>query len=522
MRHTLRCRWPTVVALAGLAIFLFVSLRHLDSVPQVYEDEPWQASTAYKLATRGVFGSDLFAGFMHMDERYYGFMPLHPFLLAAIFKFAGTDRMLGEARLETVALTAATLILTYALGSRLFSKPVGGVAVLVLVLVRWTGLTYIQLTGIPLVDFARIARYDPLVPVLGLASLHVYISARNRQSLPLYAASGILASASGLAHVYGLFWIPALVMLTILDRPASLARCVALFAVGALLPWLPYAAYVLNDLPDWRGQIAVYASRFELLNPHWYVNNILEEFHRYGPGLGPFGPAWLLRPGVWFLAVALPLSLFALARRALAGDVSARTLVVPSLTFPVLFALLITLKLVNYTLIELPLFALAVAWGSVSLWQRPLPGVGLAAPRLLLIALGAGIAIEGAFALARIDSATATPYPVFASEVRQLIPPGARVLGLHTYWIGLEDFDYRSFLVPLNEADLGVPLDQALDAVDPDVVLLDPRMRTYFESLPPGGDAERFETWLARHSAREIGRIDDPTYGQMIVYLLKR
>jgi hypothetical protein len=106
--------------------------------------------------------------------------------------------------------------------------------------------------------------------------------------------------------------------------------------------------------------------------------------------------------------------------------------------------------------------------------------------------------------------------------MRQLIPRGARVLGLHTYWFGLEDFDYRSFLVPLNWADLGVPLDQALDEVDPDVVLLDTRTRAYFDSLPPGGDGTRFSAWLDKHSARELGRIDDPTYGLMTVYLLSR
>ena len=83
-------------------------------------------------------------------------------------------------------------------------------------------------------------------------------------------------------------------------------------------PWLPYAAYVLVDLPDWRGQTAIYASRFELLNPAWYLNNLLQEYHRYGPGLGSPGPGWLSRPGFWSLLVALPVSLLALTRRALA------------------------------------------------------------------------------------------------------------------------------------------------------------------------------------------------------------
>src|SRR6266849_4959313 len=135
---------PGLVALAAACVFLVTSQRHLDVVPQVYEDEPWQASTAYKLLTSGVFGSDLFAGFYNMDQRYYGFMPLHPLLLAGFFRVLGPG--LVQARLESVTLSLLTLLLTFALGARLFSAWVGAIAVVLLVLVRWTGLTYVQLT----------------------------------------------------------------------------------------------------------------------------------------------------------------------------------------------------------------------------------------------------------------------------------------------------------------------------------------------------------------------------------------
>jgi hypothetical protein len=329
----------------------------------------------------------------------------------------------------------------------------------------------------------------------------------------LFLASGIFAGLAGLAHVYGLFWVPALLLLALWDRQHAIPA--SLIAVGAVLPWLPYAAYVLSDLPDWRGQTLIYADRFELLNPAWYANNLLNEFHRYGPGLGPPGLGWLLRPGFWFLLVALPLSLVALVRRALACDSAARAIVVPALLFPLLFALFITLKLVNYTLIELPLFALAVAWGLSSLWRRLKPA------RPLLVLAGVAVGLEGVAALTTLERTVPnlTPYPTYVAEVRQFIPPGARVLGLHTYWLGMQDLSYRSFLVPLNWADLGEPLDQALEDVDPDVVLLDARMRAYFASVPDGA---RFNSWLTDHSARLLGEVDDPTYGLMQVYGVSR
>jgi hypothetical protein len=317
--------------------------------------------------------------------------------------------------------------------------------------------------------------------------------------------------------VYGLFWVPALLVLGVWDGQR---RLTGLIALGAVLPWLPYAAYVLGDLPDWRAQMAIYATRFELLNPAWYAANLLDEYHRYGPGLGPPGRAWLARPGFWLALVVLPASLVGLARRAVAGDAAARAVVVPGVLFPVLFGLTITLKLVNYTLIELPLFAVAMAWGVNTAWRwrwSPLPRV--------VIGLGvAAVAVEGGLALVQLDRAAdvLTPYSTFVDEVRQLVPPGSRVLGLHSYWLGFQDYDYRSFLVPLNLADLGMPLDQALTDVDPDVVLLDARMRTYFESPDAAGDDARFESWLAQHDARLIGSVDDPTYGLMQVYGVNR
>src|SRR5438270_13817398 len=185
-----------------------------------------------------------------------------------------------------------------------------------------------------------------------------------------------------------------------------------------------------------------------------------------------------------------------LVRQALVhADPAARAIVVPAILLPVLFALTIKLKLVNYTLIELPIFAVAIAWGARRLW---LSRQTWARPWIAIV--GAGLMLEGAVQLVRLEQAaqTTTPYPTFIAAVRQYLPPGARILGLHTYWFGLQDFDYRSFLVPLNLADEGVPLDEALARVDPDIVLVDPRMREYFAARELTADRDRFLSWLAR------------------------
>jgi 4-amino-4-deoxy-L-arabinose transferase-like glycosyltransferase len=373
-KHFAALRVSSWLATAGLAalllLYLTISLRHLAIVPRVYEDEPWQASTGWKLATQGVFGSNMFAGFYGMDQRYYGYMPIHPLLLAVIFRVAGVGLL--QARVEPVLLGLLVLVLTYALARRLFDERVGLLAVLLLLGVRLTTLTPSQLSGILFLDIARIARYDMAVPVFGLAALHTYLSARARGGRLRYVVAGGLVGLSGLAHLYGLFWLPALTLIALWDGRGqpfrnTLARA-GWLALGCALPWLPYAAYVLGDLESWRGQTRAYADRFDLLNARWYLENVQREPLRYAPGLPP-GLERLLRVGFWGALVALPLALGALIYRGLRGDESARTLAVPALLFPLLFALLIRLKLMNYLVAFLPLWSLAVAWGGVALWD---------------------------------------------------------------------------------------------------------------------------------------------------------
>jgi hypothetical protein len=267
-------------------------------------------------------------------------------------------------------------------------------------------------------------------------------------------------------------------------------------------------AYVLGDLPEWHAQVSGYADRFGLLDPRFYVSNLLDEPHRYGPGLGSPGPGWLLRPGFWTLLVLVPASVAGLARQP-----AARAIVVPAILLPVLFALLLRLKLVNYTLTFQPVLAIAAAWGVLEAFRR-LPARG----RLLGGVVALAVVAEGVGRLALLGSLPATPYATFIARVHRTIPAGARVVGLHNYWFGFEDTDYRSFVVPLAWMDPGgLPLDQGLDRLAPDAVLLDDRMRTYL-SYDPRARAG-FEAWLTTSGARLADQVDDPTYGLMQIYV---
>lgn len=507
------------VLLAGLvAAYLVISLRGLDVVPAVYPDEPWQASTGWKLATEGVFGSDMFAGLHGMERRYYGYLPIHPMLLAITFGLAGLG--LFQARLEAVTMGLLTLLLTWLLGRRLFGGRIATLAVAILLFVRLTFLTRYQLSGILLLDMARIARYDMVVPVFGLASLHAYLTAARRQHPALYALAGALAALAGLSHLYGAFWIIVLAALAGWNRAAW--RNIVMLGVGFVIPWLPYGAYVLGDPQAWAAQTRGYAPRFDLLNPGWYWSNLLNERFRYAQGLGSPGFSYLLRPGLWVTAVGLPTAVFLLTRRAVRGDRAARAVVVPLFVFPPLFAMLIWMKLVNYLVTVVPMAALAMAWGATALWRWSGEEVGRRWIRVACVALSIAVVAEGAGRIAALEAARAraSPYADFITAVRVHIPPRSRVLGLQDYWFGLDDLDYRSWAVPLIRASENEPSqiadDVALAEIAPSVILIDWQMREFFAGAPARERTIRH--WMSRSGFELVATVEDPTYRRMEIY----
>ena len=507
-----------------LLAFWLIGLRHLTIAPPVYEDEPWQASTGWKLATTGVFGSDLFAGFYDMDRRYYGYLPLHPLLLAAIYRVAGIGLL--QTRLEPLALGLLTLALTAALAQALWrDRRVGLLALLLLLLLRLNGAGPFRLTGIPLLDTARIARYDMTVPVFGLAAWYIcWRTAARRAAARGYLLAGVLTALASLGHLYGAFWLPVLLILSAwTPAPGRLRRATWLVS-GFLLPWLLYLPYVLTDLPAWRGQTSFYGERFQLLDLRWYLDNLRQEPLRYALWL----PAGLLprlaRVGAWVYLLGLPAVVVALTRGAWRRPDAARALLLPTVLLPVLMALLIFLKLPNYLVLFTPVWCLALAWGALALWDRlATTRVWLRATRGLLLALLLAVFLEGGARLAALETAAAhtTPYPVWIAQVRRWLPPGARVLGLHHYWLGLEDYDYRSFAVPLlwiNPAFSAPPLtlSAALSRAAPDVLLLDVHLRDYF-AHHPDQEAE-LNAWLAQHHGRLVASIPDATYGDLAIF----
>ncbi len=581
---------PHLITLTLFIYFWATGLTNLDRFPKIHEDEAWQAAPGYTFWAEGRFGTDLFAGFYGMEQHYYGFMPLFPILVGGALRLFGLG--LFQARLVPLALILLTLALTHRLGSKLFSPWHGTLAVAVLATWRIAGPFAHLVSGIPMADVARITRYDSAVPVFGLTALLLLVviliptgdrrpetADRRQLNVPVHNSEpkapcgqftihysqlkpqnffsiGLFIGLATLSHIYGVFWLPALLMATfwILGRQAIKPAILIIIGFGlTLTPWLIFA---VSGWTDFLAQTRNYADRFGVLDSRFYFINLLNEVERYDPILNGAKQSlgawlwlilcglsfiWLLKysfvgrrsNGNWLLVIShsaaksrfLPITNHQLPL------ISARILVSVLATLGSLFALLLSFKTFSYLATLWPLFALVMAAGFKHVWQAETI-YRWWRPTLLLFFLLA--VSEGIYFKAKLHEAVQqmTPYQSFTQAVAAKLPPDSRVMGLQHYWLGLAANcpNYRSILVPIYWTDARyvprpISFAEAVEAVSPQIILLDQIMLNFLaETSAPDHPwhhlGQEIEAYLKQRQAQRIGQVDDPTYGLMQIYQL--
>jgi hypothetical protein len=204
-----------------------------------------------------------------------------------------------------------------------------------------------------------------------------------------------------------------------------------------------------------------------------------------------------------------------------------RAFAVASFAQMVMFVVLLKVKSLNYMIALWPLAALLLAWLGIWLWDR-----GRVLMHVALVTLLGLIIVDGGIQVARVQSRArqVTPYDFYESEVARCIPPGSLVLGLQRYWLGLRQYRYRSWLLPIDAtnplySDHPIGLDEALDRLNPGVILVD---RDIDDLMTEAAGVEHpnhrlyacFEAFKQRRHPRLTCVIKDHTYGTMQVYLL--
>jgi hypothetical protein len=155
-RASRRRTHSAAVVLLSVLAYLAVTMPRLGVSPPVGEDEPWIAAAPYKLATQGVLGSDLFAGYYGMEPHHYAHMPIYPPAQAGIFKAFGVGVV--QMRALPVACGLLLLAVVFLVGRQAGGDRVGALAVALMVTLRVSAGG--AATGILLLDRARINRYD--------------------------------------------------------------------------------------------------------------------------------------------------------------------------------------------------------------------------------------------------------------------------------------------------------------------------------------------------------------------------
>lgn len=519
---------PRLVLLAGAIIYLALSLDHLSVFPAVGEDEPWIAATPYKLATEGVYGSDLFAGYYGVERHNYQHMPLYPLIQAGVFKATGVGVV--QMRLLPVLFGLGLLVVVFLVGKQLGDERIGALAVVLMLGLRISAGD--DATGILFLDRARINRYDIAVPVFGLLALWAFLRSQ-RTPVPWWCfLTGVLTGLASLSHLFGAFWLPVFLGLLIGGWHGGVRRTHAtgLVVLGFLATWLPWIAYIVSGWDDYRGQMRFVADRFDVFSPAFYVSNALH-------GGGPISLDWMLavlrdlpwqRPGTWSVLLGIPIGLGAMAWSALGQHHrhhAARMLGLVALAQFVMFLVLLKVKTINYMIGLWPLGVLMLAWLGIWLWDRRSALVRIGIVVLLALILGEGTT---RIAHARTAARRTDSYDRYAREIALCIPAGSLVLGLQHYWLGLRQYAYRTWLMPINYAHPlyyhdPVPIENALELINPDIILIDRYMARFFERAahpdhPLHAMQTGFEAFLARRRAEPICAIHNRTYGTMIVH----
>ncbi len=538
----LRRHWPRLALVVALTWYVWATLPDLADFPVVELAQMRIVEPAYFLAARGVYGNELLTGWYHAESAYHEYMPLYTLMVALAFKGLGPS--IWAARLVSALGGLLTLVLTYRLGLQLQGAALGALGALALCVVKLAVPVPSEVerigfdpnaSGIPLLDLARVIRFDIWIPVWGLGACCLFLWAYRQPAGWGYAGVGALTGLATLTHLYGLFFLVLFAALLWWMEGWRVIRSAPLYIMlGALLLTLaPWGLYVAQDLYAYRGQMLPQAGRFDLLNPLFYVDNLAREPWRYLSWIGGSfrRPILFPRAGIWLMAASVAAATvmsFPQARRSRRMADRFMFLALPLLAF--LLAALINFKRYYYILLVLPFVALHIGWAGLASWRW-----ATARPRWVRAAWGVVLAlvvVEGGLGVARsLRAARATtPYRQVTAALADHLPPRARLLVDEVFWFGLLSHPARSIHLAFLLADAryyAAPpsIAQIIDQIRPDYVVA----QDYFldEYLRPGAPFQNptsVEQWnalrdyLRAHCPHTTFTLDDASYGRVSLY----
>lgn len=275
---------------------------------------------------------------------------------------------------------------------------------------------------------------------------------------------------------------------------------------------------------DFLGQFSkhAYDGRFGFTQPMFYLDNVVNEIHRYHLGLRD--PATYGRVGFWLVVAGIPLSLAWLAWRVWRRrDRAAFWLLGPALLLPIGLAVLVNKKTPYYLLLIIPVWALVLGWAISSLWRKRQPTWIISILIIGFVLATTQSSIGVAHVASNVAARSNSPARFWA-ELRALVPESDKcIYGPHEYWFAFYDRQYRGFALAFQWAapyyGYGLTFDEALTRIAPQVVLVNPYYERVLTVDDPANPAT-FWAFMRRHQARLLGELRDYVGEPVKVYEL--
>jgi 4-amino-4-deoxy-L-arabinose transferase-like glycosyltransferase len=493
-------RWLLIGAIIAVIVIHFALLT---VYPSVFIDEGWIANTSWSWLQTGVNFDLIHAGVL--DQFGYewvtdNFLGQLPYVL--VYQLLGVG--LFQTRLVAWIFSLVLLYATVQVGRYLYHLNVGLLAALLLALSN------------PFLESSRL-RQDIVLAAMIMISFWLALYALRHNKLWAHFLSGLLLGLGFDVHQTSIIFIPALASLYLLTYGWRLILKPGTWLVGiggAVGLGYYVITHILPSYEVYSRLMSFYftsgaEAQIPITNPSLILESAVRELARYRFRNDPVSLGMIVLGG-----------LILLLRRTKADLL---LIVYTGVAFTS-FILLSNNKTPLYAINLYPFFMLLVAAGFVALAQMSQPRylARLAAAALVLFMGYNIVQVAG-----HINGNIGYNYQAITDQIREVIPPDQRVLGMPTWWLGMTEYDYRSSLsIPYYRFFNDYNVQQALEAIRPDYIIVDSTQQVVLvdpgQILPQGMNSfsvprAEFQEFLQTQGELVL-EFTDPWHGNFQIY----
>jgi 4-amino-4-deoxy-L-arabinose transferase-like glycosyltransferase len=450
------------------------------------EDESWISDEAWTLVQQGTIRMPIFPA----DPRSGADTtpPVYPRSLAASFALFGLG--IPQARLLSLLASLALVIVVFRLATDIAGPFCGSVAALLMATDNFVLVTM------------RTARPEPLTALLVWAALFFCYRAVRSDSMILGLASGAMCGLGMTCHPLAapFFGLVGLFYLVHYGRRFWRAPVVWAFSITAVQPVVVYVAWCFSDA----AHIACFRNMYVNAAVSPFRERLLGEADRWADFIG-LGSQRVSLP--FRVPLRLHVILILLAAFVFVCRVNRRLALVAGAIFLVNFAwfLYMVNKGPRYLVLLSPLFAILLGYWAAKSQAGRWRWAASAAVGLVLLTQAAG----NAYWLYKYRVAD---YPRVAEQLRRIVPPGASVYGITTFWLALNDRTYYAYD--------RTPFQYAITKLHPQYLILHDRVMDHGSGH--GVDdfvrlRQQATDFVSAHGTL-AGRVSNDFYGDLEIY----